>query len=138
MHCGAGLVIGVLMLLTVVEPRKPGETFLGDPLHSSKFTSPNTRGINASADDALPADGTWLRPKPASPVSRTARKREEREGMMASVKSLLTSRAFQVLACPRHPGIRPRTSCLVLACTHALHAMPRSQLNGTELASEPL
>ena len=96
----AGLVIGLLTLLTVVEPRKPGESFLGNPLHASKFTSPKTRGLNASADDAFSPDDEWLRPKPSSPVSRTARKREEREGMLASVKSLVTSRAFQVVTPP--------------------------------------
>lgn len=96
----SGLVVGLLTLLTVVEPRKPGATFLGDPLHSSKFTSPKVRSINASADDAFAPDDEWLRPKPSSPVSRTAQKREEREGMMASVTALLTSRAFQARPLP--------------------------------------
>lgn len=105
------------MLLTVVEPRKLGKTFLGDPLESSKFTSPRTRSLNSSDDDDFAAHQDWMKPRPSSPVSRTAQKREEREGMMASVKSLLTSRAFQV-----------RWSCLVapsLSRVHHLVTDPR-------------
>ena len=92
----AGLVIALLALLTVIEPRKSGDSFLGDSLHSSKFTSPKLRAVNASADDVFEPDERQLRPRPAASVSRAATKREEREGMMSSVQSLLSSRAFQV------------------------------------------
>ncbi len=79
-----GLIIAVLCLLTVDEPRQ-GRAFLGDPLKSSRFLSGLNSGKNGSAALAVAAD------PPSPPVTATISESIDK------VKELLKSPAFVAL-----------------------------------------
>ena len=107
-----GFVIAALALLTVAEPRKAKFGLFGDPMTSSRFINPTTRGFNRSTSDtyssfeedsdAVQRPGR-LRMQQKQQEEKVAEKKEEKKeekkgNLVEGLKTLVSSRSFQ--ACP--------------------------------------
>ncbi|KAK9811000.1 hypothetical protein WJX73_004887 [Symbiochloris irregularis] len=106
-----GLVIALMALFTVAEPRKKATGPASAPPPAATATQPardmprrhkqRTAAAVKSADHVYVPDAGLMPPHSLSPsmqqVDLAAQKAEERQGMMDSVKALLSSRAFQAL-----------------------------------------
>ncbi len=95
-----GFIIAALALLTVAEPRKAKFGMFGDPMTSSRFINPTTRGFNRSKQDRFSSfeEETEVVAKAESKAKdKPAVKKEEKKGnLIEGLKTLVTSRSFQV------------------------------------------
>ena len=91
-----GFIIAALALLTVAEPRKAKFGLFGDPMTSSRFINPTTRGFNRSTSDRFSSfeeDNETMSKAEAKP---TGNKEEKKGNLIEGLKTLVTSRSFQV------------------------------------------
>ena len=101
-----GFVIAALAVLTVAEPRKAKFGLFGDPMTSSRFINPTTRGFNRSTSDKFSSfeEDTAVKAKGAPKAEKAAEKKEGKENkagnLIAGLKTLVTSRSFQVPSPP--------------------------------------
>lgn len=101
-----GFVIAALALLTVAEPRKAKFGLFGDPMTSSRFINPTTRGFNRSTSDTFSSfeedsdavkRPARLRMESKQQEEPKEEKKEEKKGnLVEGLKTLVSSKSFQV------------------------------------------
>lgn len=101
-----GFVIAALALLTVAEPRKAKFGLFGDPMTSSRFINPTTRGFNRSTSDTFSSfeeDSDAVK-RPArlrmesqqQEAPKAEKTKEEKKGnLVEGLKTLVSSKSFQ-------------------------------------------